>query len=96
MSRWIIAPTGLIEPVPAPEIFVDGIGAIEAIGGGNLRYYLIQKQLPIERAVENPQKIIVAKIVGPLGNVPTYIGQLATCVWPEDEPPPAGPRLVKK
>lgn len=96
MSRWIIAPSGLIEPVPAPEIFIDGIGAIEAMPGGNLRYYLIQKQLPIESAAADPQKIVVVKVVGPLVNVPIYIGQLATCVWREDEPPPPGPRLVKK
>lgn len=30
---WILKPAGLVEPVPAPEFFVDGVGAIEESNG---------------------------------------------------------------
>lgn len=94
MRGWIIAPSGLIEPVPAPEILVDGIGAIEAIGGGELRYHLVQEQMPIETATALAQRVVVVKIVAPASIVPLTIGQLAQCVL-QDIPPLIGkPRLV--
>lgn len=30
---WILKPQGLVEPVPAPEFFIDGVGAIEECNG---------------------------------------------------------------
>ncbi len=101
MVEWIIAPNGLIEIVQAPEIYVDGIGAIELLNPGTVRIHLVQEQLPIETAAGRPQKIVVAKIVGPLLNIPQTIGQLASCLWrapeilPEALPPRRGPKLVK-
>ena len=95
MRGWIIAPSGLIEPVPAPEIYVDGIGAIEAVGGGDLRYYLVQEQLPIEGELHVLQKVVVAKIIAPHANVPFHIAQLAQCIAPDISVAPSGkPRLV--
>lgn len=90
-ARWVIAPQGLIEPVPAPEIFVYGIGAIEVMPRGNLRVILFQEQLPIEGGPV--QRIVVAKLVGPMSNVPIVIGQLAQCLVDPDEP--TKPRLVR-
>lgn len=96
MSAWILAPSGLFEPVPAPEIYVDGIGAIETIGSGNVRVHLIQEQMPLEIAAGAPQKIVVAKIIGPVMNIPGVIGQLAQCLWRQTTVMPYhGPRLVE-
>ena len=95
-ATWVVAPSGLIEPVMAPEVYVDGIGAIELIDSGNIRIHLVCEQLPLEAACGVPQKVVVAKIVGPVLNVPLVIGQLAMCLWkPVKEPPPRSkPRLV--
>lgn len=97
MRGWIIAPTGLIEPVPAPEILFDGIGAIEVIGGGDLRFYLVQEQLPLEAVAIIPQNVVVAKLVAPASIVTFTIGQLAQCVMRDhaEHGPRTGPRLVK-
>lgn len=97
MPSWIIAPSGLIEPVPAPEIYVTGIGAIESVGTGDLRVVLVQEQLPLESGGHVPQRVVVAKLVGPTMNVPTIIGQLAQCLWRPTLHIPEGsrPRLVE-
>jgi hypothetical protein len=92
MTAWIVPPVGLIEPVVAPEFYVDGIGAIEMVGNC-VRIYLVTEQMPLE-ASGNPQKIVSVKIIGPLPNVPGVIGQLAQCLS-GIFPGPPGPRLVR-
>jgi hypothetical protein len=99
MSRWVIAPSGLIEPVPAPEIYVEDIAAIELIGGC-VRLYLASEQLPLEAADAVQQHILGAKMVVPIMRVPMIIGELAKCLGPilaETELParPGHPRLVR-
>ena len=76
---WIVQPTGLIEPAVAPEIYVDGIGGIE-ITNGIARVYLFTEQSSIASGGE-PNKIVAAKIIGPIANIPMVIGQLAQCLW---------------
>ena len=92
MSRWIVPPDGLIEPVPASELYTDGIGAIELIGDGNIRLHMICDQMPFDGPVS--QRVVVAKLIRPISSVPTSIGQLAQCLL-RAEPPSRGPRLVK-
>lgn len=62
----------MIEPVPAPEIFCSGLGGVEDIGGGCLRFYLYVMQRPVE-AVGPPQRVIVAKVIAPASAVPDAI-----------------------
>jgi hypothetical protein len=96
MVAWILPPNGLIEPVPAPEIYVDGIGAIELLTPGTVRVHLIAEQLPIESPVGIPQKVVVVKVVGPMLNLPMTIGQLAMALIREPvRMPERGPHLVK-
>lgn len=100
MSRWVIAPHGLIEPVSAPEFFVTGIGAAELLDSGGFRFYLINQQLPIEAPNGQPQRVLQCRIVGPAMRIPKVISQLATCMMarePAEEipPQPARPRVVK-
>lgn len=82
MSGWIIPPSGLIEPFLAPEIYCDGIGAIELMGNGNLRFFLIAEQMPIEGNGNFIQKAVVAKIITGAEVVPRSIAQLALCLNP--------------
>jgi hypothetical protein len=82
MSGWVIAPSGLIEPAPAPEIYCDGIGAIELMGNGNLRFLLIAEQMPIDAGNAIIQRTVVAKIITGAEVVPRAIGQLALCLNP--------------
>jgi hypothetical protein len=97
LSTWIIRPSGLIEPVPAPESYVEDIAAIELIGGC-VRLYLATEQLPLEAAEAVQQHILGAKMVVPIIRIPTIIGELAKCLVPaltEADLPRHGPRLVK-
>lgn len=93
MSQWIVPPVGIIEPVPAPEIYTDGIGAIE-ISGENVVCYFIRDQLTIENPHGERQRVLVAKLIRPLASVPVSIGQLAQCCF--RTPPMTGfkPKIV--
>lgn len=99
MSRWIIPPHGnMIEPVPAPEFFSTGIGAVEIFEGG-WRFYLVAEQLVIEAPSAAPQCVLVAKVVTSTAVLPKSIWQLAHCMMhKEPQEPPVKrtpPRLVK-
>lgn len=58
MCAWIVPPVaGLIEPVPAPEIYIDDMGCAELIRGGIVRkgYYADESVLdggPIQRVLK--------------------------------------------
>lgn len=102
MCAWIVPPVaGLIELNVAPEIVAEGIGAI-AIKNGRVTIYLYDEQMPLDAANEEPMRVITAKIVGELSNIPACVVQLARClitgrapgIVPEPEPT-KGPRLVK-
>lgn len=71
---------GMIEPVPAPEIFCSGLGGVEDIGGGCLRFYLYVMQQPIEDMQGPPQRVIVAKIIAPASAVPEAIGKMLQAI----------------
>lgn len=99
MSRWILPPVaGLIEPVAAPQFYVNGIGAIELIGEHEIRLSLFEEQMPLEAPNGAVQKILNVRLLGQLANVPESIGHLALCCAPNRSPPlmPApGVRVVK-
>lgn len=69
----------MIEPVPAPEIFCSGLGGIEDIGGGCLRFYLYVMQQPVETEGP-PQKVIVAKVIAPASAVPDAVGKMLSAI----------------
>lgn len=94
MSFWIVPPVAnLAEIAIAPEIHIDGVGAIEFING-SIRLYLYADQLPLEGGA--PQKMVAAKLIGPVTALPMIIGQLALCMVADHKgmPPPGKPRLV--
>lgn len=95
MVEWVVPPVGLIEPVVAPEFFIDGVGAIEMIGACVRIYYCVD-QMPLE-VVGAPQKIVTLKIVRPVTGIPASIGRLAQCLNIERSPDiqPGRPRLVR-
>ncbi len=81
MSVWIIPPVaGFIDNGMAPEIYIDGIGAIEFLNG-NIRVYLIAEQARLANAKEPEHSLVTAKIIGPATQIPQVIGQLAQCLW---------------
>ena len=97
MPEWIVQPQGMIEPAPAPEFYIDGVGGIELIGAC-IRVYCIVEQLPLEAMGGHAQKIVVAKIVRPLRTVPSAIIRMAQCLGAESQtlpPKPSKPRLVE-
>ena len=64
----------LTEPSPAPEIFCNGLAAIELIGGGCARFYLYSNQTPVEAGAEGYQeRVVVCKIVAPIAAVPAAV-----------------------
>lgn len=81
MSRWIIEPDGLIEPVPAPEIRCNRIGAIQVLDGDEFCVHLVRDQLLIEDMNAPPQAIVVGHIIGPAVGIPEAISYLAQCLW---------------
>lgn len=100
MVEWIIPPVGLIEPVPAPEFYIDGIGAVEMIGACVRIYYFVD-QMPLEVGGVPAQKIVALKIVRPIESIPAAIIRLATCLATAERSPgvhsgpPFKPRLVQ-
>lgn len=98
MVEWIVPPAGMIEPAPAPEFYVDDVGAIEHIGS-NVRIYFCAMQLPLEAGCIAPQKIVQVRIVRPVCAIPGAIIRLASCLTSERSPdvsfrPPFKPRVV--
>jgi hypothetical protein len=96
MNRWIIAPRGVVELGPVPEIYIDGIGAVE-LSGHNIRFHLFAKEAAFEG--ETVQRIIKLRVLTPADMTPIYMGQLAHVMTfdhgAEHPPTPDRPRLVK-
>lgn len=97
---WIVPPvTGLIEPAPAPEIFVDQIGAAELVRTGWVRLYLCTEQLPLDSGDLPQQQVAQAKLVMPLCILPRTICVLGHCLDQERPAVAAAggpfPRLVR-
>ncbi len=91
MSEWIIPPEGIIEPSPAPEIYIDDAGAIELVGN-DIRIYCYVQQLPLEIA-GGSQKVCVLKVRRPIVTIPATICRLARCIDTNRHPSfyPGGP-----
>lgn len=88
MPFWIMPPAEvMIEREPAMELRIAGIGAIEWIDG-----YVCIYLYALEPAIEAPEapssRVLKAKILGPIKNVPDVIGALIHCLrpWPGPEP----------
>jgi len=64
---------GLIEPYPVQDIFCSGMGKVEDIGGGCMRFYLYATQLNDDGVEEY---VVVAKLIAPSAAVPDAIKQL--------------------
>lgn len=101
MAVWVVPPVaGLIELNAAPEIVAEGIGAI-AIKNGRVTIYLYDEQMPLDPGNQEPMRVVTARVVGELANIPACLVQLARCmvtgrapgIAPEPEPS-KGPRLV--
>lgn len=93
-SRWLIAPRDLIELGPVPEVYSDGLGAVERIGG-NLRFHLFSEQGALVPE-GGTQRVIVCRVLTPADILAGCIGQLAHCLTVDPGPDkPSKPFLVK-
>jgi hypothetical protein len=65
---------GLNEPVPVPDIFCSGIGAIERLEGDVVRLWFYVSQASDD--IGERDKIVVAKILAPASSIPDAILKL--------------------
>lgn len=70
---------GLLEVVPVQDITCSGIGAIEQLEGGNLRFWFYVSQANDEGGAVK-DRIVVAKIVAHRSVVPDVILQTISAV----------------
>jgi hypothetical protein len=87
---WIIPPTGLIEPVTAPVIWVDGIGAIDVSNNVLTTYYYAAKPSLCGKEVDHVLEIVIKR---PVEALAPQIMQMMQALSPPI-PPPAAPNLV--
>jgi hypothetical protein len=62
---------GLNENIPIQDIFCSGLGAIELLEGGCVRFYLYVSQMA--DAGEETDRVVAARIVMPLEAVPDAV-----------------------
>lgn len=96
MSVWIIPPCpGLIEPSPAPEIYIDGIGAVQCTGR-SLRIACYANEICLYGA--GPQRVVKFWVRRPLSQTSEILTQNAVikAFMMQREAPPEikRPRLV--
>jgi hypothetical protein len=65
----------LCEPVPAPTIFVSGIGEITRIGGGCVCFVLYQNLPDLDPDSPTVERQVVARIVVPIEAIPVAVRQ---------------------
>jgi hypothetical protein len=70
----------LCEPVPAPTIFVNGIGEITRIGGGCVCFVLYQNLPDLDPESPALERQVVARIVIPVDAIPVAVRQTLTFV----------------
>lgn len=71
---------GLQEVVPIQDTLCSGIGAIERLDGDLIRFWLYVLQESED--ADEPEKVVVAKIVGPFSGMSDAILQLTAAVVP--------------
>lgn len=73
----------LHENIPIQDIFCSGLGAIERLEGGCLRFYLYVSQVTDEGGQE---KLVVAKFVAPASAVPDAVLQMIAAIGDKSAP----------
>lgn len=68
---------GLYEAVPIQDIFISGLGAIERLEGGCLRFWLYVTQTSDDGT---PERVVTARIIAPVSSVPDAIMQMIAAV----------------
>lgn len=91
MSQWIVPPVGLIEPVPAPEIYVDDFAAIELIGNNMVCLHGVVYRQSIESAEAPTQSIVVVRMLRPIASIPVVTSRIMQILMPRGEAPPILP-----
>lgn len=71
---------GLQEVVPIQDTLVTGIGAIEYLEGDLVRFWLYVSQEAEDG--DEPEKVVVAKIVGSAGGLPAVLRQIVAAISP--------------
>lgn len=94
MGHWIVAPVSpLVEPVPAPEIRVNGIEAAEFTDGW-LCFYWYGEEMPVEDQSQPAQHTLRLKMLIPPCRLPQIMVIFARCLSfepPEQPSPPTAP-----
>lgn len=67
---------GEVEPVPCPDIYIDGITSIELLGGGCARFTLYADRRKNGKCV----RVIVARFVIQMDALPRCIAQASAAV----------------
>jgi len=65
----------LCEPIPAPTIFVSGIGEIARIGGNCACFVLYQSLPDLDPDSPAVERQVVARVIVPLDAIPTAVRQ---------------------
>jgi hypothetical protein len=65
----------LCEPLPAPTIFVSGIGEITRIGGGCVCFVLYQNLPDLDPDSGAIERQVVARIIVPVDAIPVAVRQ---------------------
>lgn len=91
MNRWVVAPNcPLIEPVPAPEIRVNGIHGAEFTDGW-LCFYWYGEEMQVEDQGHASQHTLRLKMLIPVCRLPQVMVVLARCLNFEPPAPPVAP-----
>lgn len=69
---------GMYEVVPKEDILCSGIGAIERLGGGLLRFWLYVEQTSDETG--QTEKLVIAKVVAPSSAVPDAVMKMIAAI----------------
>lgn len=67
----------LVEPAMIPDIFVSGVGRIELLEAGMVRWTYYTSQHPIDRP-NSLERVVVARIVMPMEVIPGGMERLAS------------------
>ncbi|HEY4721841.1 MAG TPA: hypothetical protein VII92_08345 [Anaerolineae bacterium] len=103
MAHWIVPPiTGLIEPAPAPVIWIDDIGAIALDDGVASIYYCARRPDLYGDGLQWTVELIVQRrVVSVIDEFPKMFALVQRMIASEHGKPPAGltpspsrPRLV--
>jgi len=68
---------GLVELASVQDIYVSGLGAIENVGGSNLRFIMYVNEESDDGTI---QKVVVARLIAPISALPDTVMSLVAAM----------------